>query len=555
MADGSPIDPLEREVADGLFEFQPPFAVMLGRHEYDGRLPDYSSESTERWAARASALLGRLNEIDRSRLSPDRQIDQFLLRLVLEGSLFDLRDAQRLDRNPMTYLSALSLSPYLGREYAPAPVRAEAIARLLEGVPRLLEQGRQRLRGPLPRPFVELTLAIGAGLPGHFRDAEAFAIAAGSGPTVTPPREAAEAALVGFLDRLRTEELPRSVPEFALGPARFQRLLFVREGIEAPFADLERAGAADLARNRARLEEIARSERVPVVALIARLQHDHPSAADLLPAARGYVEECRRFVEAKELVSVPGPVACRVEETPAWGRVTTTASMEGPGPFDAHSAEGIYYVTVVDPAWNPEQQSEWLRTMNRPMLLNTAVHEVYPGHYLQALHFRANAGSLVRKIYLSSSYIEGWAHYAEQLAIEAGLGAGSGAAEATQLLDALLRDCRLLASIRMHTQGWTVAQATQLFERQAFLEPLPAEREAVRGTYDPEYYCYTLGKLAILDLRRRWLEPKFGGNLRAFHDALLRFGCPPVGLLDALLTGVPGPGGGAPAGAARGGAR
>jgi len=173
------------------------------------------------------------------------------------------------------------------------------------------------------------------------------------------------------------------------------------------------------------------------------------------------------------------------------------------------------------------------------MLLNIAVHEVYPGHYLQALHFRAHAGSLARKIYLSPSYEEGWAHYCEQLVIEAGLGAGGMAAEVVQILDALLRDCRLLASIRMHTQGWTVERATTLFEKEAYLDPLPAEREAVRGTYDPEYFCYTLGKLAILDVRKRLLAGRFAGNLRAFHDALLRYGCPPVGLLDSLLESAP----------------
>jgi uncharacterized protein (DUF885 family) len=539
MATGSEIEVLEREIAEALFEFQPTFAVGLGRHEYDGRLPDYSREATEAWGAHADALAGRHGAIDATTLTPDRQVDHFLLRLVLDGARFDLREAQKLERNPMSYLSPLSLTPYLAREYAPAPARVEAIAHLLEGVPRMLDAARRRLVSPLPRPFVELALAIGGGLPAHFRDGEAFATAAGIGAPVTAVREAAERAVATFLEWLRNDELPRSVPEFALGAARFQRLLFVREGIEAPFADLERAGIADLARNQARLEEVARGERVPVSALLSHVQHDHPTAEALLDSARGYVDECRRFVEEHALVSIPGPVACRVEETPVWGRATTTASLDPPGPFDAHTAEGIYYVTLVDPAWTPEQQLEWLRTMNRPMLRNTAVHEVYPGHYLQALHFRANAGSLTRKVYSSPSYVEGWAHYCEQLVIEAGRGTSGVAAEVTQLLDALLRDCRLLAAIRMHTQGWTVARATTLFEKDGYLDRLPAEREAIRGTFDPEYFCYTLGKLAILDVRRRLLASRFGGNLQAFHDALLRFGCPPVGLLESLLERAP----------------
>lgn len=539
MATGSEIEVLEREIAEALFDLQPTFAVGLGRHEYDGRLPDYSREATDAWAKHADALAGRHGAIDPATLAPDRQVDHFLLRLVLDGARFDLRDAQKLERNPMTYLSPLSLTPYLAREYAPAPARVEAIVHLLEGVPRMLDIARQRLVGPLPQPFVELALAIGGGLSGHFWDAEKFATAAGVGAPVTPVRERADTAVSTFLAWLKETELPRAVPEFALGAERFQRLLFVREGIEAPYADLERAGMADLARNQARLEEVARGEHLPVSALLSHVQHDHPSAEALLDTARGYVEECRRFVEEQALASIPGPVACRVEETPVWGRATTTASLDPPGPFDAQTAEGIYYVTLVDPSWTPEQQLEWLRTMNRPMLRNTAVHEVYPGHYLQALHFRANAGSLTRKIYQSPSYVEGWAHYCEQLVIEAGHGTSGVAAEVTQLLDALLRDCRLLASIRMHTQGWSVARATTLFEKDGYLDRLPAEREAIRGTFDPEYFCYTLGKLAILDVRRRLLASRFDGNLRAFHDALLRFGCPPVGLLEALLEGAP----------------
>jgi uncharacterized protein (DUF885 family) len=209
--------------------------------------------------------------------------------------------------------------------------------------------------------------------------------------------------------------------------------------------------------------------------------------------------------------------------------------MSPPGPFDTNTAEGVYFVTLVDPAWDPPQQEEWLRALNRPMLRNITVHEVYPGHYLQYLHFRTRPASLARKVYISPSFSEGWAHYTEQLAIEAGLGAGHREAEVAQLHDALLRDCRLLASIGLHTEGWPVARATDLFRSEAHFEQLPAQREAVRGTFNPEYFCYTLGKLGILSARRRFLEPKFKGSLRRFHDALLSAGSPPVGLFDRVL--------------------
>jgi len=535
----SEIDALERRVVDHLFELQPSYAVSLGLHEYDGRVPDLSPPSTDRWATVADGQLRELEATGTESLSPERRIDRFLLRLLLESPLFDLREAGELDRNPMAYVGSVSLTSYLVRDYAPPERRVAAIAQILEGVPRLLENGRRRLKGPLPKPFVDLSLAIGGGLPAHFAEAEAFADRTHLGPQVAAARATAEPALAQFLRWLRDEELPRATPDFALGPARFQRLLFVREGMETPFEEVRQAGESDLARNQARLAEIASAEGVSIEALFERTHRHHPSATELLSTASAYVEETRRFVATHQLVSIPEPAVCRVEETPVWGRALSTASMNPPGPFDTASSEGIYYVTPVDPKWTPAQTEEWLRSLSYAMLRNITVHEVYPGHYLQFLHFRHSSGTLARKVYLSPSFVEGWAHYAEQLAIEQGLGRDSHAAEIAQIHDALLRDCRLLASIGLHTQGMSVEAATQLFQREGHFERLPAEREAIRGTFNPEYFCYTLGKLAILEARRRFLATRFGGHLGAFHDALLGAGCPPVGLLETLFTGSP----------------
>ncbi len=530
------VDELERRIVDHLFELQPSYAVSLGLHDYDGRVPDLSGVSTERWAATADRLLAELAALDTASLSPDRRIDAFLLRLLLESPLFDLRDSHELDRNPMAYVGSVSLTPYLAREYAPAARRIAAIAHLLAEVPRLLGYGRERLRPPLPKPFVDLSLAIGGGLPAHLAEAQAFADRADLGPEIARARAVAEPAIAEFLTWLRDEHLPRATADFALGGNRFQRLLFVREGIEAPFDEVRRAGQADLARNQARLAEIAQEERSPVEELFGRLNRDHPSASNLLGTARTYVEETRRFVSDRKLASIPEPAVCRVEETPVWGRALSTASMNPPGPFDTASSEGIYYVTPVDPAWTATQAEEWLRSLNFAMLRNITVHEVFPGHYLQFLHFRRSSGSLARKVYLSPSFVEGWAHYAEQLAIEQGLGRETHAAEVAQIHDALLRDCRLLASIGLHTGKMGLEAATQLFQREGHFERLPAEREAIRGTFNPEYFCYTLGKIAILNSRSRFLSSRFGGDLGAFHDRLLAFGCPPIGLLDTLFA-------------------
>jgi uncharacterized protein (DUF885 family) len=536
---GRDLDALEREVVDSVFSLQPVYAVFLGVHEYDGQLPDFRPSATSAWIARAHYLTDRLRNLSTGPLTPDRRFDRTLLELSIESALFDLEEIHELERNPMSYLGQVSLTPYLVRDYAPTPTRIAAMTRLLNAVPAFLENGLRRLEHPLPTAYVQLALTIADGLPAHLREAQAFTDASNGtdARSFSRAREEAETAIGRFASTLRESFLPHATPEFALGPQRYQRLLWVREGIRTPYGEILSQGWEDLRRNQARLEEIARSRTPPMTVseLLESMFRRHVRADDLIPRAQTLVSEVRAFVEEHSLVTIPPEAVCRVEETPSYGRALSTASMNPPGPFDRGSADGIYYVTPVDRAWSPEHQEEWLRLFNDATLRNTTVHEVFPGHYVQFLHFRAASTSLARKAYISSAFTEGWAHYSEQMAVEAGLATQDADAEVAQLHDALLRDCRLISSIGLHTQGMTVPAAAEVFRREAFLEELPAHREAMRGTFNPEYFCYTLGKLAILDARRRTLDRRFGGALGAFHGRLLSFGAPPVGFLVSLL--------------------
>lgn len=531
--------PLEKQVVAHLFVLRPTMAAVLGLHEYDGVLPDLSTESTDRWIATAKELLRSVEGVPESDLTAARRLDRNLLRLLLQGNLFDLEATRELDRNPMVYLFHPDLTNFIARDYAPASERVAAIVRVLMSVPGLFESAKQRLEPVLPRPFVTLSIQIAAGLPAHFEEGEAFAATASETlrAEVHKAREGAAAAVRAFAEWLRTEKLPHVTDDFALGRDRFQQLLWVREGLTTPVDDVLRRGREDLKRNQDRLAEIARKEGVSVDQLVARLYERHPAPAELLPLVRRLTEEIREFVRAKEIVTIPEPELCHVRETPAWARDLWTAAMSSPGPFEK-PVDGIYWVTSVDPAWTPAQAEAWMRTLNHAMLKNTTVHEVWPGHYLQSLHFRKTAQSLARKVWFSYSFIEGWAHYCEQAALEAGFDNRSTSAEVTQLHDALLRDCRLIVSIGMHTQGMTVAEAARLLRTNAHLEEVHAQREAIRGTYNPEYFCYTLGKLAILDVRAKYLGPRFRSSTKDFHDALLGFGTPPIGFLDPLLAGT-----------------
>jgi len=528
---------LEQQVVAHTFVLRPTMASYLGLHQYDGLLPDLSLESTRRWSATAKELLEELEKVPESDLSVPRRLDRNLLRLLLEGNRFDLEATRELDRNPMVYLFQPDLTNYIARDYAPVADRVAAIVKVLASVPTLLENAKHRLEERLPKPFVTLSVQIASGLPSHFEEGVAFA-ATGSESLraeVDKAREGAEAAVRAFADWLRTDRLPKATEEFALGHEKFQQLLWVREGLRTPIEEILNRGHADLKRNQNRLGEIARDQGVPVEQLIDRLNENHPSPEELIPLVKRMTNEIREFVREKEIVSIPEPEVCHVRETPAWARDLWTAAMSSPGPFEK-PVDGIYWVTTVDPAWSPTQAEEWLRTLNHAMLKNTTVHEVWPGHYLQSLHFRKTSQTLARKVWFSYSFIEGWAHYCEQAALEAGFDDRSTSAEVTQLQDALLRNCRLIVSIGMHTQGMSVADAARFLRTNAHLEELHAQREAIRGTYNPEYFCYTLGKLAILDVRSKYLASRFHGSTKEFHDTLLSFGTPPIGFLDSLVA-------------------
>lgn len=528
---------IEQEIVDHFFVARPTVGTSLGLHQYDGILPDLSTAGTGRWATIARELLTNLRDIREPDLSQTRRLDRTILDLLLEGVLFDLEESRDYDRNPMAYLFLPNLTDYLVREYAPVPKRVDAIRTMLAAVPMLLDGAKERLDRVLPRPFVTLAIQMASGLPAHFAEAEALAGTGASSlkASVHEACEKADAAVLSFAAWLREHRLPEANESFALGRERFQRLLWVREGLTTPVDEVARRGQADLKQNQDRLNEIARREGVSADQLITRLNDQHPTTEELIPVARRLTDEIREFVRQRDLVTIPEPEVCHVRETPPWARTLWTAAMSPPGPFEK-PVDGIYWVTSIDPSWTPTQKEEWIRTFNFAMLKNTTVHEVWPGHYLQALHFRKTEQSLARKVWFSYSFCEGWAHYCEQAALEAGYDGRSIEAEATQLKDALIRDGRLLASIEMHTRGMAVGDASRMLQTEAHLEKIHAEREAIRGTYNPEYFCYTLGKLAILDVRAKYLATRFHSSLKEFHDTLLGAGNPPIGFLDSVLA-------------------
>ncbi|HEY0098588.1 MAG TPA: DUF885 family protein, partial [Pyrinomonadaceae bacterium] len=346
-------------------------------------------------------------------------------------------------------------------------------------------------------------------------------------------------ALASFRDWLRAELLPRSNGDYAIGAENYRRKLLYEEMVETPLARLINEGERELRRTQNEMrevaEEIARGR--DVLSVIRSLGREHPSGDGLVGETRAELDRIRAFVRTQNILTPPARENLQVAETPAYARSTSFASMDTPGAFERVATEAYYYVTPPDPAWDARRREEHLSFYNRYSLPIVSIHEVYPGHYYQLLAARQTA-SRVRAVFGSASFIEGWAHYSEQMMLEEGFGGNNPKLRLAQLQAALSRLCRYLVGLKMHTQGMTYEQGTEFFMREGYMERANAEREARRGTLDPTYLVYTLGKMEILKLREAYRE-RTGASFRLgeFHDRLLAYGSPPVRILRMALLG------------------
>ena len=273
--------------------------------------------------------------------------------------------------------------------------------------------------------------------------------------------------------------------------------------------------------------------------IVDDISKTHPTAQGLIPDTRDLLEDIRHALIDHGIVSLPSEDRCQVIETPTFMRYAF-AAMDSAGALETEATESFYYVTPVEDHWTPEQAEEWLSKFDYNTLRIISIHEVYPGHFVHHLHNRYGRPlPLVNRVATSYAFTEGWAHYTEQMMLETDYGVGRPELRLTQLLEALVRNCRYVCSVAMHTGDMTVDEATKFFMDNAFMAEYPSRREALRGTFDPGYLNYTLGKLMILKLRDDYRRERNGDySLRGFHDRLLSYGAPPLPLLrNVMLSG------------------
>jgi uncharacterized protein (DUF885 family) len=523
----------------------PLFAVAAGRHEYDGQLPDWSADGILGEIARLKAMRQEAAQFDGIALDAAQRFERDYLLAVIDRNLFWMETAEWPFRNPEFYFDwitdAIDPGPYLTRPYAPLEQRMAAYTEFARNLPRALEQLRANLRTPMPRTWVEKGHASFDGMATFLRDdvpevfaevrearlQEAFA-EANAGAI-----EALEAT-AGWFEALR----PSATDGFALGPELFAAMLRDTEQVEIPLETLERVGREDLARNLAALDA-ACEEFAPGLdhqGCMARMNANKPQGGTVL-AARRQLETSRRFVVEREVVSIPADDPIGVEEAPPYAR-SNFAYISIAGPFDL-GMPSTYYIAPPDPSWPEQEQRDYVP--GQADLLSTSVHEVWPGHFLQFLHSK-RAASPIGRLFVGYAFAEGWAHYTEEAMWEMGFDGGlaGGAAEyrVGQINKALYRNVRFLCAIGLHTGGMSVAECERMFRDKAMQDPGNARQQAARGTYDPAYLNYTLGKLMIRKLREDWSAVHGGESAwREFHDDFLSYGGPPIPLLRRELLG------------------
>lgn len=500
----------------------------LGMHEYDGKIADHSEAGIRARIAFLEDARARLEALGPG-VTPDAELDRRLALQAAEEDLFELTELETWRTRPDFYGELFGVDAYIVRDYAPLEQRAAAMLGHLRAAKPQVAHIRRNLRSPLSQPVVKTAIDIYQGHAEYLRgDVQTF-LAKVADPQLRAAAQAAALSMAAEAEaigrHLEQVELPRADQSHVLGRERYERLLQVQEALTTPIEELEKMAAEDLARNKAAWEALAPTVEV-----------GRPTAGNLMVSARKVVADSRTFMLDKKIVTMPGEDAVKVEETPPFMR-WNSAFLNGPGPFDAATLPAYYYITLPDPKWPAHEQEAYVMTWGD--LIATSVHEVFAGHYVQGL-WQRNAPTFVQKVTWSYSFGEGWAHYVEQMMVDEGFGAADPQTRLGQLGNALLRNCRFVASIGIHVRGMSVEEAKRRFVEDCKQSEPEARQQAVRGTFDPGYFAYTLGKLQILQLReeaRQKLGARF--HLGRFHDALLAHGAPPVPLIrDRVLEAI-----------------
>ena len=537
------------------FHYAPSAGTMVGLHQYDSQLEDFSRPSIDAEIAALKSFEQQIEAIvpDNSKANLVPRSDREIVLNNIRSQLLTLETIRPWEKNPDNYSSTCANAAFvlMERKFAPPNDRLRSLVAREKQMPALLAAAHANLQNP-PRVFTEIAIEqlpdiiifFQHDVPQAFADADDPALKAEFART----NAAVVSALNDYLHWLKTDVLARSNGDFRIGADTFEKKLQYDEMVDLPLGKLLQIGWADLRKNQDHFKQVAAEldpEKDPREVL-EDLGEDHPAPGQLLDAFRATFTSLVGFIREHHIVTIPSDVRPIVEETPPFMRATTFASMDTAGPFETQATESYFNVTLPDPSMTPAEVEGYMHSFNIGTVISTAVHEAYPGHYVQFL-WLPQAPSKVRKILGANTDVEGWAHYCEQMMLDEGYGQpGSGAKDAReakllrlgQLQDALLRNARFIVGIEMHTGNMSMEQAEDFFQKEGFQSKETSVVETKRGAGDPTYLYYTLGKLEIMKLRDD-VKKKEGAafSLQKFHDDFLRQGFPPIKIVREAMLG------------------
>jgi uncharacterized protein (DUF885 family) len=538
MAAQSSLDALVDRYFDDYFRLNPTAATAAGFHRpYDSQLENYSAGAVEQRIAMDEKYLAAFEKLPASD-------DRDLMVSHLNGDLLNIRNIRQWEINPDFYSSGITSSIFtlMSRKFAPPEERLRDVIAREQKVPQVFEDARQILKNP-PRIYTEVALEQLPGLQSFFAEDVPAAFSEVKDPALLAEfkksNDGVISCLKSYQDWLRSDLLPRSHGDFRIGADNFRKKVAFDEMVDMPLDRLLEIGFKNLHENQQHLVELCKkidATKTPQE-IVARFEQDHPPPGQLLQAFRDTLSGLIDFINSHHIITIPSDVRPILEESPPFMRALTTASMDTPGPYEKVATEAYFNVTLPEKNWPPERVREFMTAFNRGTITSTAIHEAYPGHYVQLLWFQ-KVQSKARKLVQSNSNVEGWAHYTEQMMLDEGYSNSDPELRAGQLLDALLRNCRYIVGIQMHTGKMSFEEGIQFFMREGYMSRDYAERETKRGTSDPTYLVYTLGKLEILKLRQDY-RAKMGANfsLEQFHNTFIQQGGVPIKLIRRAMLG------------------
>jgi len=534
---------LARETFDRAFAESPVFATQTGIHAYDRLVDDVSAAAIAAHLRSEKRALAAIGTLDPERLSPEVALDRRLLENFLQDDLLQQGQLEMWKHNPDQYTAIASGSIFglISRHFAPLETRMRAAVAREQQLPRFFAQAEANLTS-VDAATRSVSYDDAGGAVAFFKDDVPAAFAPVKNVVLQARLRAANSRATAAL-RAYTAYIGRIVPRgtFAIGKDAYAQRLRYEDELSVPLATYLAIGTRALAATRA--EFIATSRKIDPARTpeqnFAALAKVHPTPGRLKATAAEDLVRLRTFVIAHRIVTVPADADIEVVDTPAFERAFVSAQMDAPGVLETVATRAYYNVTPVNPAWPAARRAGFLGQFNdfeRPLI---SAHEVYPGHFVNYTIDKHRALSLTRRLLWNSEFGEGWAHYGEQMMVDEGWGNGDPRVRLAQLEEALLRECRFVAGVRLHTQGWSLQRSEELFIHACFQPPAVALEETMRGTQDPMYGYYTLGKLMILKLRAEY-KRKLGASytLQKFHDALLAHGDPPVPLVRPFLLGA-----------------